>query len=386
MNNKKGISLIILVITIVIMLIITSAVIFISSDTTSNTKMAAFAMDLQQIESAVEEYYLYNKELPIIKVGYTKTTLVTSIENGSEILSEEIEANGDNEAVFYEIDLGSLDVENISKGLRQGGDATDIYLVTEDSLNVYYLKGEEISSVYYFSLTEKLTGKVNIENDTSSGDTSNITIVNTTSTIKLTKSTKEWTNNLTVNVGTTLATGETLKYYIAGQDVTASITSNNINIVELLAANATLKNTFYSNETNKVLLVKKISNGEVIAEESVSLSNLDTLYGTMISQNNVTYTKNDNYILANITGYTDLGGSLLKEIRILYTTKVDSSGNTVPYYDNLPASITKEYVYSAGIKNNNNVLKLPIDVKSYLLVFVDNAGNISDMGNFSVTY
>lgn len=386
MNNKKGISLIILVITIVIMLIITSAVIFISSDTTSNTKMAAFAMDLQQIESAVEEYYLYNKELPIIKVGYTKTTLVTSIENGSEILSEEIEANGDNEAVFYEIDLGSLDVENISKGLRQGGDATDIYLVTEDSLNVYYLKGEEISSVYYFSLTEKLTGKVNIENDTSSGDTSNITIVNTTSTIKLTKSTKEWTNNLTVNVGTTLATGETLKYYIAGQDVTASITSNNINIVELLAANATLKNMFYSNETNKVLLVKKISNGEVIAEESVSLSNLDTLYGTMISQNNVTYTKNDNYILANITGYTDLGGSLLKEIRILYTTKVDSSGNTAPYYDNLPASITKEYVYSAGIKNNNNVLKLPIDVKSYSLVFVDNAGNISDMGNFSVTY
>lgn len=386
MNNKKGISLIILVITIVIMLIITSAVIFISSDTTSNTKMAAFAMDLQQIESAVEEYYLYNKELPIIKVGYTKTTLVTSIENGSEILSEEIEANGDDEAVFYEIDLGSLDVENISKGLRQGGDATDIYLVTEDSLNVYYLKGEEISSVYYFSLTEKLTGKVNIENDTSSGDTSNITIVNTTSAIKLTKSTKEWTNNLTVNVGTTLATGETLKYYIAGQDVTASITSNNINIVELLAANATLKNTFYSNETNKVLLVKKISNGEVIAEESVSLSNLDTLYGTMISQNNVTYTKNDNYILANITGYTDLGGSLLKEIRILYTTKVDSSGNTAPYYDNLPASITKEYVYSAGIKNNNNVLKLPIDVKSYSLVFVDNAGNISDMGNFSVTY
>lgn len=386
MNNKKGISLIILVITIAIMIIIASAVIFISSDTTSNTRMAAFAMDLQQIKSAVEEYYLYNKELPIVNEGYTKTTLVANIENGSETLSEEIAANGDDEAVFYEIDLESLDVESTSRGLKQDGDATDIYLVAEDSLNVYYLKGEEISSVYYFSLTEKLTGKVNIEKDTSSGDTSNITIVNTTSAIKLTKSTKEWTNNLTVNVETTLATGETLKYYIAGQDVTASITSNNINIVELLEANATLKNAFYSNETNKVLLVQKISNEENIAEESVSLSNLDTLSGTMVAQSNIAYTKYDDYVLANITGYTDLGGSLLKEIRVLYTTKVDSNGNIAPYYDNLPASITKDYVYSAGVKNSNNVLKLPIDVKGYSLVFVDNAGNISDLGSFSVTY
>ena len=115
MNNKKGISLIILVITIAIMIIIASAVIFISSDTTSNTRMAAFAMDLQQIKSAVEEYYLYNKELPIVNEGYTKTTLVANIENGSETLSEEIAANGDDEAVFYEIDLESLDVESTSR-------------------------------------------------------------------------------------------------------------------------------------------------------------------------------------------------------------------------------------------------------------------------------
>jgi len=382
MENKRGISLVVLVITIIVMIVLSSTIIYISSDMVMDTKQGAFALDLEQIEDLTKEYYLNNNELPAIGSEYTKATLVALITEGAEILSDEITINGDDSAKFLRVDLSKLDISNITRGMEDNGDTTDIYVIATDSLNVYYLKGEEIGGEYYFSLTEKLTDKIQVDN-TETIDTSNINITNTTSSIKLTKSTNDWTNTLTVKVDTELATGETLKYYIAEQDVTTTVTGSEINISNILAANTTIKNTFYASEQNKVMKIQKISNEKVIAENTINLSNLDIL-PTNITNLAVTYTNYETYRFAKMTGYSDLGSSGIKEVRILYTQKLDSVGNTTAYYDDLPATITKEYVSSSGISFNQNAIKLPTDVKAYSVVFIDNAGNISDMKTFAI--
>lgn len=387
MESKKGISLIVLVITLIVLTILASVVIFTSSDTTNMSKKAAFALDLEQLEEAADEYYLTNNNLPVVsEVEYTKAELVGLVDASKRtLLSSEITENNDTNAIFYKLDLSKLPVENSSRGLGTGSDSTDIYVIANDTHNIYYLNGEAIEDTYYFSLTTALTGKTKVVSN-SQDDTSNINIVATTNTIKLTKNTEEWTNNLIVKVDTTLNTGETLKYYLGTYDITQNVTSENINIAQLFTANADAMNAFNSSSSNRIIKVQKIKNEQVATQDTIDISNFDILAGNMISQSNVAFTPYTEYVLANITGYEDLGNSGVKEARVIYLTKVDELGNNSPYYENLPSPMTKEYIYSSGKKFDAKVLKLPKNVVSFAIVFVDNAGNVSDFASINVNY
>ena len=381
MNKKSGISLVVLVVTIIVLLIISSSVLYISADASNNAKLMSLASDLQQVEDLITEYYLTNNELPIVNEAiYDEATLVSSIEKGQNDLLKEITMNGDKDCLFLKVDLSKLNIDSTSRGLQQNGDESDIFVISQNTFNVYYLRGQKVGKKYYFSLTEELTKKTKIT-DTTSTEYSLVEIVNTTGTITLQKSESEWTNKLTINVTSDLAEGETLKYYISGQDITSNVTDNKINVSDILLSNATLKNTFYANDNNKTVTVEKYKNDEIITEKTISVSNLDILTGTTITDGNISYTKYTNYIMAKIEGYSDLGGSGLKEVRMVYTTKLDSDKNEIPYYDDLPDEITKEYVYNSGVKNGSTSYKLPSDVVQYSIVFVDNAGNISDVLN-----
>lgn len=383
MKGKKGISLAILVITIIVMIILASTVIYISADLTNDSKKVAFELDLTQIEESVTDYYLNNGELPIVLDSqYSKSEFVQLITDGADGLNSEISENGNDEATFYEIDLSKISVEGSTRGLKFDGDNTDAYFVSSIGFNVYYLKGEQIGGVYYFSLTEKLTGKEKVNNNQANIDNSNIIISNTTNGIKLVKNTSEYTNDLKVTVSTTLSSGEKMRYEIAGIEVSAS--GNEIDVADVLLDNANVKEAFYENDNNKYLIAQKIFNNEVVSETKIDISNLDILSGTDMSSITITYTKSDSFTLANISGYTDLGGSGVKEARVLYTAKVATDGTVTAYYDNLPETITSEYVKNTGKAFSANFLRLPNDVKSYVLVFVDNAGNISDMRTFTI--
>ncbi len=378
--NKKGISLVILVITIIIMIVLASVIVYVSSDAFNNSKKAAFALELEQVEELVETYYLNNNELPIdSSESYDKATLVALISTGSDFLSNEITLNGDDDEVFYKIDISQLPIEEISRGMKIDGDTADIFVVASDSFNVYYVKGERVGEEYYFSLTESLTGKSKVnDEDTTSTDDSMVTITGSTGVITLTKNTKEWTNDLTVTAQAILADGETLRYFIAGQDVTSSVVDNTIDVDAILNANGTLKTKFYNNDSNKIVKVQKKLNDNVVAEETINVLNLDILSGNTITESNITNTTYTNFILSIITGYTDLGGSGVKEARVLYTGKYNDDGNVVAYYQDTPTTITKEYINSVGATSNATTIKLPKDVVEYMVVFVDNAGNISE--------
>lgn len=385
MENKKGISLVILTITIIVMIILASVVIYIAADTTNNSKMAAFASDLEQVEDLVNEYYLANGTLPVVSsaTGYNKTQFTGLITNGKSTLVSEIISNGDDSAVFYKLDLSKLDIESTKRGLEADGDTTDAYFVASNTFNVYYLKGRKIANDYYFSLTKNLTGKTKVANSQNI-DNSNITISNVTGGIKLTKSTADYTNSLSVEVTTTLSAGETMSYKLAGQDITVESGVTTIEVASILSSNNDIKTAFYTNDSNKVLVAQKYSSGNLVAEAKISLTNLDMLSGNMISAGDISYSKYDDFILANISGYADLGGSGVKEARVVYVTKALADGTTEAYYSNLPATITKEYVRNAGKSFSKDTLRLPADVKSFALVFIDNAGNVSDVGTYTV--
>lgn len=385
MKNKKGISLVVLTVTILIIIILAATVLFYVNDTMTNSEISAFALDIKNVEDLVYEYYLNNNTLPIDEdVEYTKTELLALISEGKDSLSKEITDNKDDSQTFYIVDLKKLPIEKTTKGTQANGDITDSYIVTKDSMNIYYLRGEKIGSKYYFSLTDELIKKVELE-DNNTIDDSTIDIVNTTSSIKYKKSTNDWTNTLTVEIKTELEDGETFSYMLAGVDITESVTTNIVHVSEILSSNQTVKTAFIAENSSKVLKVQKIKDGEVLSETNIDISNLDILSGNTITQSNVKHTKYDKYTLASISGYTDLGGSGLKEVRVLYTTKLDSSGNSTPYYENLPQVITKDYVYSAGVRNEGLLLKLPADVTWYSLVFVDKAGNISDISSVKIS-
>lgn len=387
METKKGISLIVLVITIIVMGILASVVVFISADSVNNSKIAAFSTDLTEIEDLIDEYYLNNNALPIVEgTTYTKAQVVALITNGADSLSDEITSNGDDSSSFYEVDLSKLPIDDSASG-NKNDDETDVYLVSSQNFNVYYLKGKKIANVYYFSLAEKLTGKKKVNNSIVS-DTSNITISSTTEGIKLTKNTSEWTNAMEIDVQTTLGTNETIEYLVADQTISTSTKGEfTINVSNILTNNAILMTTFHNSDVNKVVTVNKYdtSSGSnvLIASANINVFNLDMLSGT--TNPTVTNTKYTDFILSNISGYTDLGGSGVKEARVIYTTKLDSDGNIVPYYSDLPTTITAEYVKNSGVSFNANVLKLPTDVQTFVIVFIDNAGNVSNPVTCSAT-
>lgn len=391
MNTKKGISLVVLGITIIVIIILASTAIFISNDTFVSSRLSSFALDLNNIEDLVEEYYLSNNELPVItEESYSKEEVVNMITKGRNILSEEITLNKDDANRFYPIDLTKLPIESNTRGLKADGDSADIYVVAQNSFNVYYLKGEKIRDNYYFSLNEKLTGKIQTNNDITEDD-SNITITKMTSGIKYTKSSKEWTNNLTVNIDTTLDENQTISYTISGIQAGSSTVGNFIiDVAKLVVDSTEIRDAFYAENANKTLIINKYdtsSGSEVlIATSNVDISNLDTISGNVVAAENITYRKYPDYILANVSGYTDLGGSGVKEARVLYTEKTDSEGNKTLYYDNLPSELTSEYIYNSGKVLEYNLLKLSGDVSTFAIVFVDNAGNISNPATYSVNY
>lgn len=132
LSNQKGITLAMLLITIIIIAILGSVVISnmdIGTDIRNYNYMIA---DIELLESKIMTYY--NKKGGIPTTG----NLVTVSFSGS---------SRDNEN-YYQIDISQL--YNIT--LNYGGgtvDNGDIYIINEQSHNVYYLKGVEYEGTTY---------------------------------------------------------------------------------------------------------------------------------------------------------------------------------------------------------------------------------------------
>lgn len=350
--RKEGISLIALVITILVMAILASVVLMKLDNSISSSKEVAFANELKEISEGAKVYYLLNKELPVVKnTSYSKTELLTMSSNATE-LQNEIDLNQDTSTVYYKIDMNLIAK---SDGLYGNEASTyDFYVISEDGNFVYYPLGIKIEDDIYFSLTSKLSQITDIT--IGSGVSGDVVSVTSSAKISVTKSTNDWTNSLSLTVGTTLNNGDTL-YYIVN-DTKTQITGN-------LPYTLTFSNTSTGLEdATKVVFQKENASNKVIAKNVVDISNLDITaptVGTPVVQ------KYTDYTVVEFTGAHD-----------------DKSQIEYSYYTTSNTTYTAEQIVAIDAQGGAYSIILNSDATYVQFVLVDKAGNISEIKKVTI--
>lgn len=156
MKQEKGISMVSLVITIIILLILTNVMIYNARDNIYIKALANLYNDIEILNSKVSEYYERYGNIPT-KTEYTNINKLSNILSKNNDIGE-----------FYVIDLEAMqgitlnygkDYENIKNNEENANNYEDIYIINENSHNIFYVKGISIeengnTNTYYTNYTE----------------------------------------------------------------------------------------------------------------------------------------------------------------------------------------------------------------------------------------
>ena len=141
---KKGITISILAITIVIMFIIVGTTSAIGINSIKTAEYEEYTSKLLRVSDYVNEYYLKNGTLPIKHEIISKEGLPESLR--SVIIS-----NNDTNNNLYVVDMEKINVESVNLG-RGSIQNLDVFVVAENTHNLYYLKGIRYKGNTYYSL------------------------------------------------------------------------------------------------------------------------------------------------------------------------------------------------------------------------------------------
>ena len=141
---KRGITVSVLVITVVLMFILvtTSTVVGIRSIQTASYE--EFTSKMIRVSNDVNKYVVDNKALPT-------TQEIISKEGLSDALKAELNENNDATNNLFVIDMKKLRTESVNIGKGSVADM-DIFVVAENTNNVYYLKGIEYRGQIYHGI------------------------------------------------------------------------------------------------------------------------------------------------------------------------------------------------------------------------------------------
>ena len=144
MNKKRGVTIVVIALAVVIMFIILTTATIVGSRNIDTVNYEEFMSQLSRVSDSVNEYIVKNEEIPttyevVAKVGLT------------ENLRNEITQNGDLNNNLYVIDMTKLNVNNVSKGNGNVSDR-DVFLVAENTNNVYYYKGYKFRGTVYYGV------------------------------------------------------------------------------------------------------------------------------------------------------------------------------------------------------------------------------------------
>lgn len=140
-KKEKGITMVALVITIVILLILTNMLIYNAQDNIYIKKLTNLYNDISMLREKVSAYYNEYGKIPA-EIKYTNTSGLSSV------LS-----TNDKEDEFYIIDLEAMqgitlnygkDYEKVKSDKGNADSYTDIYIINENSHNIFYVKGISI--------------------------------------------------------------------------------------------------------------------------------------------------------------------------------------------------------------------------------------------------
>lgn len=159
-KSKTGITFFVLVITIMFILIITSTLTISFFNIIDSTNKKEFANEINSLQKLVEQYKFINNKYPVAENEFSFSLVTLRTLEKEQFLDEP--GYVDNEVILKEIDLYEAGVEEITRGIRRNDNELDIYVISENTGKVYYLKGEEYDDIKYYTLTNDLKKSLGI--------------------------------------------------------------------------------------------------------------------------------------------------------------------------------------------------------------------------------
>lgn len=344
---KKGISLIALMATITILLILVTTVTISGIQSADNAKRTMFATEISNLQESVDAYKLKNngdyptKDIVSVNLGSVSANSITQF-NGEKISNSTLS--------LYEIDYDKLNITSLRYGNKTDGD-NDVYALSQDTGRVYYVKGLNVGSKTYFTLTDDLKQIINYSTNTSD------TQVN--DGIVYVASNTDWTNS-NVNVDVKIP-----KTYV---DVSVKINSTG----NALSPSSTSDPTYTIYSVNGITgnyeidIAYKVNSSADTKTSKYNVKNVDTVSPTItLDTANQKLMKSDNgdsYAYVNVlTKSDDLSGIKLIKYE---SEKIDSAE-------------VSNYFKSNGkqVDLNSNVIPIDKDAQYETIYAEDNAGN-----------
>lgn len=144
MEKRKGISLVIVIAAVVIMMILISAAAVVGSNAITSANFDEYTLNISRVSDLVNEYYLKNEKLPI-------TSDVVNISSLPNEFKQELKDNNDASNKLFVVNVELLEDETIKSG-RGNLSSQDVFLVAEETNNVYYMKGFKYKSKIYYGV------------------------------------------------------------------------------------------------------------------------------------------------------------------------------------------------------------------------------------------
>ena len=141
---KRGITVSILVITIVIMFSLVTAATVIGTRSIQTASYEEFLSKIVRVSNDVNEYVIDNEKLPT-------TSEIIAKEGLPDALKAELNKNNDATNNLFVIDMTKLRTESVNIGKGTVADM-DVFVVAENTNNVYYLKGIEYRGTMYYGV------------------------------------------------------------------------------------------------------------------------------------------------------------------------------------------------------------------------------------------
>jgi len=146
MNKKRGVTTAVIVLAVVIMFIIITTATIVGSRNIQTVNYEEYMSQLNRVADSVNAYILENEELPV----RTANEIVAKA-GLTEDLMDELTENGDLNNNLYVIDMSKLDVNNVNKGNGTVQDR-DVFLIAENTNNIYYYKGHTFRGTVYYGV------------------------------------------------------------------------------------------------------------------------------------------------------------------------------------------------------------------------------------------
>jgi type II secretory pathway pseudopilin PulG len=147
--NKKGISMVMFVIAIAMVLVLITAFTTSYSTIVKSTRMREFANELNSIQSLADQYKFLNGEYPI--------------KERCSFYLDPYRLVDSNTSYNYDIlDLDKLGVGELNRGYPGDTSTLDVYAISCETGQVFYLAGVEIDKKWYYTLTDELKEKLDI--------------------------------------------------------------------------------------------------------------------------------------------------------------------------------------------------------------------------------